>query len=169
MRHPKNNARSENRRWKRTPETQDRSLHTRQQLLEAARTIISRDGFDLTKLDDIAELACKSRGAVYAHFQNKEDIFFSIFEEDLSRRPHPPAGKDIALIVSGRICIELEQFVRSLEDKRQWLLYLELNLYARRVLHPSPRFLRLFEKIRAHSPCAEVAAMFAAVDACEKQ
>ena len=36
-------------------------------------------------MEDIAAAAGKTRGAFYANFEDKEDVFFAIFEEDLSR------------------------------------------------------------------------------------
>ena len=64
---------------------QERSLNTRAELLEAARKVFARDGFERARLEDIAEEAGKTRGAFYAHFEDKEDVFFAIFEQDVAR------------------------------------------------------------------------------------
>ena len=64
---------------------QDRAILTRRQLTVAARRIFARDGFENARVEDIAAAAGKTRGAFYANFKDKEDIFFAIFEEDLSR------------------------------------------------------------------------------------
>jgi len=66
-------------------EKQERSLVTRQELIDAARRIFARDGFEVARLQDIAAAAGKTRGAFYAHFQDKEDVFFAIFEQDIAR------------------------------------------------------------------------------------
>jgi AcrR family transcriptional regulator len=163
MRREANDIKTRNRRRKKTREIQERSLRTRQRLIAAARDVFSRDGFELTKLDDIARLAGKTRGAVYAHFENKEDIFFSIFEDELSRNHCSAAGEAYTSISSsGAICIERRHLARILKDKQRWLLHLELNLYARRIRRPSPRFLRILRQIQMYSPGAEFASIFAA-------
>src|SRR5580658_2540477 len=64
---------------------QDRAIVTRKQLTDAARQVFARDGFELARVEDIAAAAGKTRGAFYANFKDKEDIFFAIFEENLSR------------------------------------------------------------------------------------
>ncbi len=159
------NGKSESRRWKKTPETQERAQRTRKKLLEAARITFSRDGFELTRLDDIAKLAGKSRGAFYAHFENKEDIFFAVFEDDIICGRCSPPGKDCMVVCSnGDVIIRPQHFARILRSKQQWLLYLELNLYARRASQPSSRFRRLLQKIRTFSPGAEFAVIFSAFD-----
>ncbi len=53
--------------------------------MNAAREIFARDGFELARLEDISSAAGKTRGAFYAHFRDKEDVFFAIFEEDIAR------------------------------------------------------------------------------------
>src|SRR5580693_845135 len=64
---------------------QDRAIVTRNQLTAAARKVFARGGFELVRVEDIAAAAGKTRGAFYANFKDKEDVFFAIFEEDLAR------------------------------------------------------------------------------------
>src|ERR1700679_1353865 len=68
-----------------TVKKQDRAIVTRKDLTDAARQVFARGGFELTRVEDIAAAAGKTRGAFYANFKDKEDVFFAIFEEDLSR------------------------------------------------------------------------------------
>lgn len=56
---------------------------TRAALLEAARTIFVRDGFERAQVDDIAAEAGRTRGAVYTHFESKEDLFLSLLEQQM--------------------------------------------------------------------------------------
>jgi AcrR family transcriptional regulator len=67
---------------------QDRALQTRQDLLDAARRVFARDGFELARLEDIARAAGKTRGALYTHFANKEDLFFALIEQDIAKDSH---------------------------------------------------------------------------------
>jgi AcrR family transcriptional regulator len=54
---------------------------TRQSVLAAARRLFSEDGFFATSTSDIVEAAgVGSRGALYAHFKNREDLFLEVLE-----------------------------------------------------------------------------------------
>lgn len=55
---------------------------TRQQLLNAALEIFYRNGVANTSLQAIAEEAGMTRGAVYWHFKNKEDLFDALFAQN---------------------------------------------------------------------------------------
>ncbi|WP_420133257.1 TetR/AcrR family transcriptional regulator [Rhodopseudomonas sp.] len=46
-----------------------------QQILEAARTVFLEAGFDTSSMDAIARQAGVSKATLYAHFENKEDLF----------------------------------------------------------------------------------------------
>jgi len=56
---------------------------TRASLLEAARKIFVRDGFERAQIDDIAAEAGRTRGAVYTHFESKQDLFLSLLEQQM--------------------------------------------------------------------------------------
>lgn len=81
--------------------TKEEAEKTRQTLLASAFKVFNEKGYAKTTLQDIAEDAGVTRGAVYWHFKNKTDLFeklfdfaflpvrdllFSKFEEDLSPR-----------------------------------------------------------------------------------
>jgi AcrR family transcriptional regulator len=51
---------------------------TRAALLDAAAEVFSRRGFDSATLDEIAEAAGFTRGAVHHHFASKEDLFLAV-------------------------------------------------------------------------------------------
>lgn len=53
---------------------------TRQALLEAAIKVFSKQGYAATRLEDIAEAAKVTRGAVYHHFGGKAELFAEIIE-----------------------------------------------------------------------------------------
>ncbi|WP_128911377.1 helix-turn-helix domain-containing protein [Granulicella sibirica] len=60
---------------------QQRSARTRDQLLRAAERVFVRDGYEKAALEEIARVAGKSRGAIYSHFKDKEDLFLSLIAE----------------------------------------------------------------------------------------
>ncbi|MCD1125472.1 TetR family transcriptional regulator [Jinshanibacter sp. LJY008] len=59
--------------------TKIEALITRQRILNAALEIFSSKGFTSTSLSDISTLANVTRGAIYWHFENKDDILHEIF------------------------------------------------------------------------------------------
>ncbi len=52
---------------------------SRQQLLDAAEQVFSTKGYHEATLKAIAEVAEFSVGSVYSFFENKDDLFFSVF------------------------------------------------------------------------------------------
>jgi AcrR family transcriptional regulator len=113
--------------------TQDRAIKTRQDLLKSARSIFARDGFEGARLQDIAEAAGKTRGALYAHFKDKEDLFFALIAEDLvrddavfRRKLRPDSSREERIVV---LTDHLEALVH---DRKRALLYVEFKLYAAR-------------------------------------
>lgn len=114
---------------------QQRSEATRRELIEAARRIFARDGFELARLEDIAAAAKKTRGAFYQHFKDKEDVFFAIFEEDL-RRDKARLRRKLEAVSSrkDRIDAVARHMTTVLRDRRRMLLNLEFKLYA--IRHP---------------------------------
>ena len=68
-------------RWTR----QRRLEHTRSLLLDAAEEVFAKQGFGGAALEDIAEVAGYTRGAIYSHFGTKEDLFLAVIERHLKR------------------------------------------------------------------------------------
>ena len=59
---------------------------TRRQLLAAAAEAFAKKGFAGASLEEIAELAGYTTGAVYYHFGNKDKLFLELIESGWSRR-----------------------------------------------------------------------------------
>jgi AcrR family transcriptional regulator len=68
------------------PRQQARTEATCRRLLAAAERIFARKGFEAARLEDIAALAGYTRGAFYANFESKEDIFFALLEQWVAER-----------------------------------------------------------------------------------
>ena len=62
-------------------ETKTEAQKTRQYLLDAALEVFWRDGVTRASLQAIAQEAGVTRGALYWHFKNKEDLFETLFEQ----------------------------------------------------------------------------------------
>lgn len=52
----------------------------RVQILDAAIGCFARSGYEVTSMDDVAEAAKVSKGSLYDYFENKEDLFYAVFE-----------------------------------------------------------------------------------------
>ncbi len=52
-----------------------KTLETRDRILDAAEDVFNESGYSNTTLNEIAEAAGGTRGAIYWHFKNKEDLF----------------------------------------------------------------------------------------------
>ncbi len=114
---------------------QARTEATRQKLLMAAERLFARDGFEAARLEDIAALAGYTRGAFYANFEGKEDIFFALLERWVAQR----ISEVNALIAQQETPAKLlralrDHYVQKTKDRRFSLLSLEFKLFALR--HP---------------------------------
>ena len=54
-------------------------------LLEAAMEVFAQRGYRDASVDEIAERAGYSKGAIYFHFSGKDDLFFALLEERVDR------------------------------------------------------------------------------------
>ena len=114
---------------------QVRTAATRRRLLAASEKIFARDGFEAARLEDIASLAGYTRGAFYANFKSKEDIFFALLEHWVSRR----LSEVESLLAqrespAKRLRALREHYAHITQDRRLALLSLEFKLFA--IRHP---------------------------------
>lgn len=66
-----------------TPRTQrERSEETTRALVEAARELFARRGYEATLLEDVARSAGVTKGAMYHHFRGKRELFRAVFERE---------------------------------------------------------------------------------------
>src|SRR5258706_10177533 len=61
--------------------TKQESERTRQDILAAARKVFSRQGVTRTTFEEIAAAAGVTRGAIYWHFADKNELFFAMREQ----------------------------------------------------------------------------------------
>ncbi len=114
---------------------QARAEATRRKLLLAAERIFASDGFEAARLEDIAGLAGYTRGAFYANFESKEDIFFALLERWVGQR----VSEVNALIAREQSPAKVlralrKHYVEISRDRRLSLLSLEFKLFA--IRHP---------------------------------
>ena len=118
---------------------QQRTEATRRALLDAARRIFARDGFEASRIEDIAGATGHTRGAFYAHFNSKEDLFFALFEQEAGDRL-----RDLRSMLErcpdseGAVAGVAQVLCGARVSDRQWvMLALEFKLFALR--HPKLR------------------------------
>ena len=114
---------------------QEKTDITRARFLQAAEKIFARDGFDSAKLEEIAAEAGYTRGAFYANFQSKEDLFLALLEREISSRI-ANLRKHVANYErpSDKLRALRNFWLDMCLDRRWSLLALEFKLFA--VRHP---------------------------------
>lgn len=64
----------------------ERKERTRADLVDAARRVFLRRGFHGASLDEIAEAAGYTKGAVYSNFAGKDDLYLALLETHYDQR-----------------------------------------------------------------------------------
>jgi AcrR family transcriptional regulator len=65
---------------------EESKVETRKRLLAAARRVFLKHGFHGASLEQIAEEAGFSKGAVYSAFESKTDLYFALLDERIAER-----------------------------------------------------------------------------------
>lgn len=133
-----------------TNKHQQRTEATKKKLLASALRIFARDGFEAARIEDIAVDAGYTRGAFYAHFQSKEDLFFALLEHQSERYIRLIEQNLEKCATDEERLSTLREFYVNRAADRQWtILGLEFKLYALR--HPKLRaqFARRHRNIRS--------------------
>ena len=61
-----------------------RRQQTRARLLDAAGQVFARRGFHAATVDEVAEAAGYTKGAVYSNFANKDELFLALLDQRLA-------------------------------------------------------------------------------------
>lgn len=93
----------------------ERQARTRAELLATAATVFGERGYDGASVEEIAERAGYSHGAVYSNFAGKDDLFLAVFEEYMAARARELAETQVDLPADA----PLETRARALAD--QWM------------------------------------------------
>jgi AcrR family transcriptional regulator len=120
----------------------EKTAQTRMRLLNSAETIFARDGFEAAKLEEIAADAGYTRGALYANFDSKEELFIELLAEEVERRmaraSERTAGRAKAPTSNEELYRAMRKgFVSSLKNPAWNILFLEYKLFVLR--HPAFR------------------------------
>jgi AcrR family transcriptional regulator len=129
---------------------QQKTEATRLKLLRSGRRVFAREGFEAARIEDIAAETGHTRGAFYAHFKSKEDLFFALLEQQVKEH----VQKIQALLER---CSTVEECVESMRDyyvarvaDRQWvMLMLEFKLFAVRHRDMRAKLAQTHRRIRS--------------------
>jgi AcrR family transcriptional regulator len=112
-----------------------RSNRTREALLSAAEVIFARDGFEASRVEDIAAAAGRSRGAFYANFESKTEVFLALRTLATRRRARELRDRLMPLQTEEqRFTAAFDYMLGAVHDPNTILLQIEFKLFALR--HP---------------------------------
>jgi AcrR family transcriptional regulator len=110
-----------------------RKQETRAELVAAAAKVFAHRGFHGTSIEQIADEAGYSTGAVYWHFKGKDDVFLAVYEAQAAARVrdienfHKPAKGDLPR----RARAYADQFMARLNDDPEFMvLTIEFLIHA---------------------------------------
>jgi AcrR family transcriptional regulator len=108
----------------------EKQARTRAELLATAAVVFGERGYDGASVEEIAERAGYSHGAVYSNFAGKEDLFLAVFEEYMAERARELAETQADLDgdapLEARARALADQWMeRFAADRESFLLHLE--------------------------------------------
>jgi len=132
---------------------------TLRDLLDAAEKVFVREGFEKAQIENIATEFGRTRGSVYAHFKNKEDLFIALLETRVRSRIEFTRESLAGLSPQQQRAWLRKGFTNSITEEDWYILLLELKLFALRNKTSKARVKALFKLLSA-----DVAQLF--LDAC---
>jgi AcrR family transcriptional regulator len=114
-------------RW--TPER--RRQHTRDLLMDAAQQVFARRGFEGASLEEIAQTAGYTRGAIYKNFGSKEELFLAVNRRYNERFLETFAFPEGANLATTDLAVIARQWREMLErdGPESMAMFLEFQLY----------------------------------------
>jgi AcrR family transcriptional regulator len=122
---------------------EEKKARTRAQLIDAAATVFARRGFVAASLDEVAEEAGLTKGAVYSNFGSKEELFQAVIEDRINE-PMKHAADVIdtstgtteeQAMAGARVFVDVVQ-----QEREVFLLSLEMNIHVARHPELAPAF-----------------------------
>ena len=107
---------------------------TRQALLHAGLTVFSQQGYAATRLEDVAQAAGVTRGAIYWHFKSKADLYAALVDDASTRLEQVIAsarsGGGSFVAITRRVMIRMLAYLEEEETYRavQGLLLLKTGV-----------------------------------------
>jgi len=123
----------------------EKQARTRAELIAAAATVFAQRGYEGASVEEIAEHAGYSHGAVYSNFAGKSDLFLAVFEGYMADRGQELAATqaefeaDAPLEIRARALAD-QWMKRFASDRDSFLLHLEFLAASRREPELAERF-----------------------------
>ena len=112
----------------------EKQAHTRECLMHSAARVFARRGLQQASIDEVAEEAGFTKGAFYANFKSKEELFLAMLDERFAQRI-----EDIERVIAseGSTAEKARRagdlFAETLRADREWeRLFFEFSAYAAR-------------------------------------
>jgi AcrR family transcriptional regulator len=112
----------------------EQQAHTRECLMHSAAKLFAQRGLQQASIDDLAEDAGFTKGAFYANFKNKEELFLAMLDEKFADR-----AQQIEQVVGGegtgaeKAARAGDDFAAMLRADPEWQrLFFEFSTYAAR-------------------------------------
>jgi AcrR family transcriptional regulator len=128
----------------------ERQALTRREVLDAAARVFPKRGYHQTTVEEVAEQAGLSIGAVYSNFASKADLFLALYGQHVERW----VGELEARVLEGKTPAARTQaagrwWAEFMEQEQAWML-LEIEFWAHAVRDPElrKRFGALFAPLR---------------------
>ncbi|MGC2398795.1 MAG: helix-turn-helix domain-containing protein, partial [Acidobacteriaceae bacterium] len=120
---------------------------TRDLLLRAAEQVFARAGYEKAQVEEIAGAAGFSKGALYAHFKSKEELFMALYEtKTASYEAKLRRALDNAPTRKDKIDA-FRRFYIDLSKEKEWaLLVLEVKLVITRYPEVKERLRQIDER-----------------------
>jgi AcrR family transcriptional regulator len=123
----------------------EKQARTRAELLATAARVFAQHGYEGASVEEIAERAGYSHGAVYSNFAGKADLFLAVFEDYMAERARElaatQAGLDDDAPLELRARALADQWMERFEaDRESVLLHMEFIAHAERDPELAGRF-----------------------------
>jgi AcrR family transcriptional regulator len=125
----------------------ERSEQNRALLLDAARRVFLERGYQGATLEQIAEQAGFTKGAVYSRFESKADLFLALLETRIDERAEE--NRELADGIAGDegAAKLIEHFTQLTRTDPEWaLLVIEFRVHASRDERLNARYAALHER-----------------------
>jgi AcrR family transcriptional regulator len=123
----------------------EKQARTRAELLDTAAKVFARRGYRGASIEEIAEEAGYSHGAVYSNFDGKADLFLAVLEEYMAERARELAETQAELAEDAPIELRARALAdqwmeRFAKDRESFLLHMEFVAHAGRDPELAQRF-----------------------------
>lgn len=133
-----------------SPSRAEKKLATRSRLLDAAESVFAARGFGEASLDEIAEVAGLTKGAVYSNFDKKLDLLLAVLDERMNRRFMAITETvDTTRALPEQAAQGGQLFMDAFQEERElYLLWLECSVHSVHDADVRDALVKLDHKIR---------------------